>query len=91
MPPGAKKPEKAKPSQMARDLAIYSMLIVILPSTVLAGYWIGAAADHYFGTRSVLAMLGLLAGAVIGFIQMYRIIIKGAARRRPGSGGGQKG
>lgn len=72
--PGPGKPQKGKPNKLARDLSLYSMLIVALPSCVLAGYWIGAALDLYFGTGSLLAMAGLLLGAIVGFYQMYLII-----------------
>ena len=75
-PPAQPKPEKDKAGKLARDMTLYSTLIVVLPSCVLAGYWIGAALDQYFGTGSLLAMLCLLGGAVIGFYQMYRIITK---------------
>ncbi len=91
-PSAPPKPEKDKAGKLAREMAIYSTLIVVLPSCVLAGYWIGAALDHYFGTGSLLAMLCLMGGAAMGFHQLYRIITKvaqksrGTGDRRPETG-----
>ena len=71
-----RKPDDEKASKLARSMALYSTLIVILPSSVLAGYWIGAALDEYFGSAPWLSTLLILLGAVVGFHQMYRIITK---------------
>ncbi len=76
------KAEKGKSGRMARDMALYSTLLVILPSCVLAGYWIGALLDEYFGTGSLLAMLFLLGGALVGFYQMYHIITRISSKNR---------
>lgn len=67
---------KGKSAKLARDMALYSTLLFVLPSCVLAGYWIGAALDSWFGTGPLLAMAFLLLGAVVGFYQMYRLITK---------------
>ena len=73
---GTGKRGEEKAAKLARSMALYSTLIVILPASVLAGYWIGAALDGCFGTSPWLATAFLLLGAGVGFQQMYRIISK---------------
>ena len=65
-----------RPAKFARGLAQYTSLVFILPSTVFAGYLVGSWLDGFFETEPVLAMIGLLLGAVIGFHQMYRILTR---------------
>lgn len=53
----------------------YSALGFILPSSVVAGWLIGAWLDKMFGT-TYLYMVFLLIGIVSGFVQIYRMINK---------------
>ncbi|MEJ7604938.1 MAG: AtpZ/AtpI family protein [Bryobacteraceae bacterium] len=67
---------KLKPGKSAWVTAgEYSALSFILPSSVVAGYLIGAWLDRYFGT-SYLYFVFLLLGIVSGFIQVYRVVTR---------------
>ena len=53
----------------------YSALGFILPSSVIAGYLIGAWLDKMFGT-TYLYFVFLLLGIAGGFIQIFRVVNK---------------
>ena len=74
----------------------YSSLGFILPTSVLAGYFIGWWLDKKFGTN-YLYLVFLILGIIAGFIQIFRFLKKhedGRRRGRPQSlpdyGGGRR-
>lgn len=58
-----------------RQIGRYSHLGLILPASVVVGMLIGAALDRWLGTRW-LTLVGLLLGAVAGFVELTRNIIR---------------
>ena len=63
-PPGKKDPLVA--------LARYSEIGFIIPAAILVGFFFGKLLDYWLHTRW-LYLVGLLAGAVLGFYQMIRM------------------
>ncbi|MGH9340490.1 MAG: AtpZ/AtpI family protein [Acidobacteriota bacterium] len=57
-----------------RRLAQYTSIIVLLPSCILAGYFIGNFLDDSFGTFPWLSMLFLFLGSAAGLVQVFRIL-----------------
>jgi F0F1-type ATP synthase assembly protein I len=58
-----------------RQIGRYSHLGLVLPASVLVGILIGAALDHWLGTRWI-TLVGLLLGCVAGIIELTRAIIQ---------------
>lgn len=50
-------------------------------SSIMAGTLLGWGADHFLGTAPLLIVLGIIAGSISGFYQMWRVA-------SPGAGGG---
>jgi F0F1-type ATP synthase assembly protein I len=63
-PPGKKDPLVA--------LARYSEIGFIIPAAILVGFFFGKLLDYWLHTKW-LYLVGLLAGAVLGFYQMIRM------------------
>lgn len=59
-----------------RMMAEYSTFLVLLPSATFAGYLIGSWLDAWWGSGPLMAAVGILVGAVVGFHQMYRILMR---------------
>jgi F0F1-type ATP synthase assembly protein I len=57
-------------------LALFSEVGVLLLVTTLAGVAAGYWADQQLGTRPVLAIVGFIAGAGIGFFGIYRLVTR---------------
>jgi ATP synthase protein I len=66
----AEKPPKKSPIVIAGE---YSALAFILPSSIIAGWLLGAWLDKMFGT-TYLYMIFLLLGIVGGFINIFRFL-----------------
>jgi F0F1-type ATP synthase assembly protein I len=41
-------------------------------SSIISGFLLGFAGDHFLGTRPWLVVSGIVAGSVTGFYRMYR-------------------
>jgi F0F1-type ATP synthase assembly protein I len=67
--------EKARKKNAWVTAGEYSALGFILPSSIFAGYLIGAWLDRMFGT-TYLYFVFLLLGIVGGFIQIFRFLKK---------------
>jgi ATP synthase protein I len=52
--------------------ARYSEIGFVIPAAVFLGYILGRFLDHHFGTHS-LFIVGVIFGAVAGFVQMIRM------------------
>jgi F0F1-type ATP synthase assembly protein I len=72
-------PQSAKPSEKPKNIwkqyGEYSQIALILPASVVAGVILGAALDKWLHT-SWLTLAGLLLGAVAGFIQLGRWLMR---------------
>lgn len=55
------------------ELARYSEIGFIIPAAVLLGYGLGRLADWRLGT-TWLYLAGVIFGAVVGFVQMMRMV-----------------
>ena len=60
-----------KPENSVFWLSKYLSLALTLPASVLAGYILGAAADHWL-RFSFLRVVGILLGMAAGLIQIIR-------------------
>jgi F0F1-type ATP synthase assembly protein I len=73
LPP--EKPENNKPQpNVWRQIGRYSHLGFVLPAAVVVGLLIGAGLDRYFHTKW-MTLVGLLVGAIAGFIELMRAIM----------------
>ncbi len=69
-------PDKNKPEEnIWRQIGKYSHLGFVLPASIVVGLAIGAALDHWLGTRWI-TLVGLLLGCVAGFAELMRAIIQ---------------
>ncbi|HSR69962.1 MAG TPA: AtpZ/AtpI family protein [Acidobacteriota bacterium] len=59
-----------------RMMAEYSTILLLLPSATFAGYLIGSWLDDWWGSEPLMAALGILLGAVVGFHQIYRVLMR---------------
>jgi F0F1-type ATP synthase assembly protein I len=69
MPDDPKPPKNSNP--MA-SVARYSEIGFIIPAAVIVGYFFGRLADYWLHT-TWLYLVGLIFGAVVGFVQMIRM------------------
>ena len=69
MPENDKSPQKNDPIV---SLARYSEIGFILPAAVVLGLFLGKLLDYWLHTHW-LYMVGLLFGAVVGFVEMIRM------------------
>ena len=65
-------------------LSKYLSLAFTLPASVLAGYILGAVADHWLHIP-ILRAVGILLGMVAGMIQIIREISRDERRTKNGS------
>lgn len=63
--------DKNKPQDSWAQIARYSEIGFIIPAAVVLGFFLGKIADHYLHTRW-LYLVGLIFGAVVGFVSMIR-------------------
>jgi F0F1-type ATP synthase assembly protein I len=63
---------KIKPSNPMASVARYSEIGFIIPAAVIVGYFFGRLADYWLHT-TWLYLVGLIFGAVVGFVQMIRM------------------
>lgn len=68
--------DKNKPEEnIWRQIGRYSHLGFVLPAAIVVGLLIGAALDHWLGTKWI-TLVGLLVGCVAGFAELMRAIIQ---------------
>ena len=72
--------EQRENDQKANNPAVmwarYSEIAFIIPAGVVAGLLMGKLADYFFHTHW-LTVVGIIIGAIAGFMQMIRMVIKG--------------
>jgi F0F1-type ATP synthase assembly protein I len=64
--------KSSKPSSPMASVARYSEIGFIIPAATLVGFFFGKLADYWLHTKW-LYLVGLLFGAVVGFIEMIRM------------------
>lgn len=72
MPSREEKPPEEKNAWV--QLASYSQLAFIFPAATVVGWLVGAALDHWLGTKW-LYLLGLILGSIAGFAELIRMVI----------------
>lgn len=68
-------PPQQKPRNVWKQYGEYSQIALILPASVIAGLILGAVLDKWFHTTWI-TLAGLLVGAVAGFYQLARGLMK---------------
>jgi F0F1-type ATP synthase assembly protein I len=58
-----------------RLAASYAMIGLTFPAFTVAGYLLGAAADHWLASAPVCAYVGGGLGVVAGFLNLYRAAV----------------
>ncbi len=71
------KPEKRQDNPWVM-VARYSEIGFMIPAAVIVGYFLGWVADHFLHTHW-LYMVGIIFGAVAGFVSMIRRALRASA------------
>jgi F0F1-type ATP synthase assembly protein I len=66
--------DRGSKNQLAKLLR-YSEVGFIIPAAVIVGLLLGKVADHFLGT-TWMQIVGVIFGAVVGFVQMIRLVIR---------------
>jgi F0F1-type ATP synthase assembly protein I len=61
-----------KPSSPMASVARYSEIGFIIPAATIVGFFFGKLADYWLHTKW-LYLVGLIFGAVVGFVEMIRM------------------
>jgi F0F1-type ATP synthase assembly protein I len=69
------RPPEQKPKNPWKQYGEYSQIALILPASVIAGVILGAVLDKWLHTTWI-TLAGLLLGAVAGFYQLARGLMK---------------
>jgi F0F1-type ATP synthase assembly protein I len=64
--------KSSKPSSPMASVARYSEIGFIIPAATLVGFFFGKLADYWLHTKW-LYLIGLIFGAVVGFVEMIRM------------------
>jgi ATP synthase protein I len=72
--PPAKSSSKDSPLQSLVRVESLIQLALLLPAAVMIGWAIGLALDHWLHQHWI-NILGLIAGAVAGFVQIFRVVL----------------
>jgi len=72
--PPAKSSSKDGPLQSLVRVESLIQLALLLPAAVVVGWAIGLALDHWLHQHWI-NILGLIAGAVAGFVQIFRVVL----------------
>jgi ATP synthase protein I len=72
MPESPNDDPKPRSTNPMVSLARYTEIGFIIPACVIVGYFFGRLADDWLHTHW-LYLIGLLFGAVVGFVQMIRM------------------
>ena len=65
-----------QPRKFVTLLARWSSIIVLLPSSMLAGFLIGYGLDRWIGTSPWMRIVFLLLGSVAGFYRIFDMLRK---------------
>ena len=72
--PPAKSSSKDSPLQSLVRIESLIQLALLLPAAVVIGWAIGLALDHWLNQHWI-NILGLITGAVAGFVQIFRVVL----------------
>lgn len=74
----SRQPETNGPRKQSpyRQLAIYTSVIFLLPSSLLAGFYLGHWFDSYLEAGPWGKIFGLALGALAGFVHLFRFLRK---------------
>ncbi len=73
-PPAAKSPSKDGALHSLVRIESLIQLALLLPAAVVIGWAIGLALDHWLNQHWIY-IAGLIAGAVAGFVQIFRVVL----------------
>lgn len=76
-PPDQTPPAKSTSKDSIQSLVRIESLIqlgLLLPAAVVIGWAIGLALDHWLH-QNWINILGLIVGAVAGFVQIFRVVL----------------
>ena len=76
-------PPKGSQKDLWGLVAFYSSLGFIIPGAVVGGYFLGWLLDEYLHTTPILGIIGGLAGAAAGIVEVLQIVTR--AEKREGS------
>ena len=62
------------------QVALYSGLGFIIPGAVVGGYFLGWLLDEYLHTTPILGIIGGLAGAAAGIVEVFQILTRAEKR-----------
>jgi F0F1-type ATP synthase assembly protein I len=69
-------PQKPSSESIWTQAAFYSSLGLIIPGAVVGGTLLGWLLDAYLHTSPVLSIIGGIAGAVGGIVEIYQILTR---------------
>jgi ATP synthase protein I len=72
--PPEKAPSRDSPLQSLVRIESLIQLGLLLPAAVVIGWAIGLALDHWLHQHWI-NILGLITGAVAGFVQIFRVVL----------------
>jgi ATP synthase protein I len=72
--PPAKSPSKDSPLQSLVRIESLIQLALLLPAAVVVGWALGLALDRWLDQHWI-NIAGLIAGAVAGFVQIFRVVL----------------
>ena len=64
--------DDSRPSSPLASVARYSEIGFIIPTATFVGFFFGKLADYWLHTKW-LYLIGLIIGAVVGFVEMIRM------------------
>lgn len=85
-------PRRTNRENIWSQVAFYSSLGFIIPGAVIGGVLLGWFLDQYLHTAPILSIIGGIAGAVAGIVEIYQILTraeKSADRDRSSSKSGR--
>jgi ATP synthase protein I len=69
-------PPRGSRNDIWSQVAFYSSLGFIIPGAVVGGYFLGWFLDEYLHTSPFLGIIGGLAGAAAGIVEVFQILTR---------------
>ena len=64
-----------------KNLSLVSYIGIMMIVPIVAGVYLGNLADERLGTGHVLMIVCLIVGVIIGFLNVYKVIMKSVEKR----------